>query len=273
MEEEEESNTSKKCIPKTRNHRGNEIACSYQYHHHHLLQNSYRLNYGFGFGYQNQYQNYPALLPLPPSIPVNPPFLQNQSFTSKTHLRKASWRQNNPPLATSSEYQVQDSSVGQARTEIHNKNGRKNIVDAKPKSLMAVAKRPDSGGVEGKVITLLANHFLVEFDPSQRIFHYDVEISPNPSKEIARTIKQKLVNDHSSLLSNAHPVYDGRRTLYSPIEFKDDRLECYISLPMTNSEERYKIFRVNIKLVSKFDGEVLSKYLNKGDAARACSKC
>ncbi|KAK6133741.1 hypothetical protein DH2020_032452 [Rehmannia glutinosa] len=130
---------------------------------------------------------------------------------------------------------------------------------------MAVAKRPDSGGVEGKVITLLANHFLVEFDPSQRIFHYDVEISPNPSKEIARTIKQKLVNDHSNVLSGARPVYDGRRTLYSPIEFKDDRLECYISLPMTSSEERDKIFRVNIKLVSKFDGEVLSKYLNKGD--------
>ncbi|KAI3452872.1 hypothetical protein Pfo_009535 [Paulownia fortunei] len=287
--EEEESNTSRKCSPMTRSFRGSERAYSYQYHHQ-LLQNSYRLGYGYGFGYQNQYQTYPALLPLPPSIPLQltgtPPFLQNESFGSKTHLRKASWKQNKPPLATSSDCQVQDFSVAQARTEIQRKvylpfdkkNGRK-IVDAKPKSL-AVARRPDSGGVEGRVITLLANHFLVQFDPSQRYFHYDVEISPNPSKDVARMIKQKLVEEHSSVLSGALPAYDGRRTIYSPIEFQDNRLEFYISLPisvgktvlpsvdMMNSPEKlqqHKIFRVNIKLVSKFDGEVLSSYLNKGD--------
>lgn len=144
----------------------------------------------------------------------------------------------------------------------------------------AIARRPDCGGVEGKVVTLLANHFLVKFNPSQRVFHYDVEISPNPSKDVARKIKQKLVEEHSEVLSGALPVYDGRRTIYSPVEFQDDRLEFYISLPISTGKtvlpslemvdlpqkmQQHKIFRVNIKLVSKLDGKVLSSYLDKGD--------
>lgn len=140
-------------------------------------------------------------------------------------------------------------------------NGRKIVSDANPKPF-PVARRPDSGGVEGKPIALLANHFLVQFDPSQKIFHYDVEILPNPSKEVARMIKKKLVHEHSSLLSGALPAYDGRRTLYSPVEFQDNRLECFISLPL--SETNHKIFRVNIKLVSKFDGKAPTDYLNRG---------
>ncbi|KAL3840550.1 hypothetical protein ACJIZ3_025141 [Penstemon smallii] len=279
MEEEEESNTSRKCNPKTRIESG---YYSYQYQHQ-LLQNSYRLGYGYGygfglglgFGYQNQYQNYPSLLPLPPNIPLQftktPPLPQNHNFGSKTHFQKGSLKQNNTPFATSSVPQVQDFSFTQAGQEIQRKVGlpfdkkyERKIVDVEPKSLV-VARRPDSGGVEGKVITLLANHFLVQFEPSQQIFHYDVEISPNPSKEVARMIKKQLVEENSALISGALPVYDGRRTLYSPVEFFDDKLEFYISLPISCNEQKKKLFRVNIKLVSKIDGKVLSNYLNKGD--------
>ncbi|KAL2546716.1 protein argonaute 7 [Forsythia ovata] len=239
MEETEESNTNKKC---TRNFRRNGNTQNYQYPNQFLHQSNRINGFGYGFSYQNQY---PALLPLPPSIPlqmaVAPSFPQYQNFGSKTHLQKPSWKQNNPPPATSSESQVQDFSVTQARTNFHlqtwlpfDENDRR-VMDAKPKPL-AVARRPDSGGIEGKVITLLANHFLVQFDPSQRIFHYDVDIAPNPSKEISRIIKQKLVEGNSALLSGALPVYDGRRTIYSPIEFQDDRLELYISLPISSGK-------------------------------------
>jgi hypothetical protein len=61
-----------------------------------------------------------------------------------------------------------------------------------PVPLVAV-RRPDSGGKEGALIQLLANHFLVQFEPSQQIFHYDVDIFPQPSKEVARHLKRKLV--------------------------------------------------------------------------------
>ncbi|KAA8532929.1 hypothetical protein F0562_032954 [Nyssa sinensis] len=237
---------------------------------------------------QNQYQTYPALLPLPPIIPlqltVTPPLLQNQSFKPKTHLQKPSWKQNNPPPATSSDIQVPNSTVSpapegfgcQTGLPFRGKDGRI-IMGANPESLL-VTRRPDSGGIEGPVISLLANHFLVQFDPSLRIFHYDVEISPNPSKEVARMMKQKLVEDNSIALSGALPAYDGRKNLYSPVEFQNDRLEFFISLPIPSSKvllpsretmdsqekhRQLKLFRINIKLVSKFDGRELNSYLSK----------
>lgn len=153
------------------------------------------------------------------------------------------------------------------------KGENEKVSESKPEVLVA-ARRPDSGGVEGPVIPLLANHFLVQFDPSQRIYHYNVEISPNPSKEVARMIKQKLVEDNSDLLSGASPAYDGRKNLYSPIEFVRDRLEFYVSLPIPSSrmkvtegetehKQAFKLFRISIKLVSKFDGTELNSYLTK----------
>ncbi|GFQ02043.1 protein argonaute 7 [Phtheirospermum japonicum] len=225
--EDEESNTSiRKCTPKTRNFRGTGNVNTFQYYHHHqFLQNPYGLGCNFGYT-TNQYQFLPALLPLPPT--VSPYFLQNQRFESKNNFKMAPRNQNNSLPATSFRSKFQDSSVAQ------------------------VAKRPDSGGVEGKPITLLANHFLVKFDPAQKIFHYNVEINPNPSKELARTIKRKLVEENPTLLSNARPVFDGRKAIYSPVEFQNDKLEFHISLPIEKNN-RPKIFRVNIKLVSKID--------------------
>ena len=155
-------------------------------------------------------------------------------------------------------------------------NGRKVMAATQA---MVTARRPDSGGIEGPVISLLANHFLVQFDSSQRIFHYDVEISPNPSKEVARMIKRKLVEEKSVELSGALPAFDGRKNLYSPVEFQNDRLELFIGLPIPTSKSlspsgeikdafqekhpQIKLFRINIKLVSKFDGKELNSYLSK----------
>lgn len=151
----------------------------------------------------------------------------------------------------------------------------------KPKPLATTqatvtARRPDCGGVEGPPISLLANHFLVQFDPSQRIFHYDVDISPRPSKEIARLIKNKLVRDNPDVLSGAMPVFDGRKNLYSAIEFQEDRLEFFISLPIPTPKslptdgtardlvsQKPKLFRVTVRLASKLNAEDLSKYLKE----------
>ncbi|XP_072973895.1 protein argonaute 7-like [Typha angustifolia] len=151
--------------------------------------------------------------------------------------------------------------------------------DGKPSAsaqAMVIARRLDSGGVEGTAIPLLANHFLVQFDPSQKIYHYDVNISPRPSKEIARMIKRKLVEDNSDILSGALPVFDGRKNLYSPTEFQDDKLEFFVSLPIAArkclpgedvvsvlEKQKNKIFKVNIRLASKLSGEDLHSYLKE----------
>jgi eukaryotic translation initiation factor 2C len=153
----------------------------------------------------------------------------------------------------------------------HNETNLQKITQINLSGKMAVAKRPDSGGTEGPIIPLLANHFLVQFDSTQRIYHYDVNISPRPSKETARMIKQKLVEENADLLSGAIPVFDGRKNLYSPIEFQRDKLEFYVSLLIPSNGGRMtetknqKLFRVNIRLVSKLTGEQLNKYLKEQD--------
>ncbi|KAL3654271.1 Protein argonaute 7 [Castilleja foliolosa] len=257
MEDEESNTSSKKCTPKTRNFNVAENLNTYQYYHHHhhhqFLQNPYGL--GCNFGYRtNQYHFLPALLPLPHT--VSPHFLQNQRVESRNNFKMAPRNLNNSLPATSFHSKLQGYSVAQETGKKDkvclpstNQNERKIIEFAKP---LTVAKRPDSGGIEGKPINLLANHFLVKFDRAQKIFHYDVEISPNPSKELARMIKRKLVEENPTLLSNAQPVFDGRRTIYSPVEFQNDKLEFHISLSIEKMNIP-KIFRVTIRLVSKLD--------------------
>lgn len=123
MEESEHSKTNKKCIPQTRSFRGKNCnPHNYQYHYHHQLyhhhhhSNTTRFN---GFYYQNQYQNYPALLPLPQTIPFQvapPPLLsQYQNFSTKPHVQKPllnySIASNTTPLATSSEKKASDLAI------------------------------------------------------------------------------------------------------------------------------------------------------------------
>ncbi|KAH0732925.1 hypothetical protein KY290_000591 [Solanum tuberosum] len=276
MEQTENSNkcnsksTTAKICPNNNNNNNNHYI-AFGFHHNTNNTNN-----------QNQYQTYPPLLPLPPLLPpLQLPFPQNHNFRSRTHVHKPSFNQNHPFLATPSDSKIQEisaSKVLQRQNDVSKqKYGRRVKAAATTTESLVVARRPDSGGVEGQVISLLANHFLVQFDPSQRIFHYDVEISPHPSKDIARLIKKKLVEDHSVMLSGALPVYDGGRTIYSPIEFQNNKIEFYISLPIPSSgsnksgemvklqkeEQQIKLFRVNIKLISKFDGKELNSYLNK----------
>ncbi|CAK7326137.1 unnamed protein product [Dovyalis caffra] len=294
MEETEESSGNRKCTTMTKTFRGrtNTNKHHYQYHQyqHQLLQ------YSNQFGFFNQYQYpgyYPALLPLPPPIPfqlaVAPPLPQNHSFISKTQLQKPLCKlhsplppPSHPPTSSDTKGPAVTTSpafegLQQQKSRPLKGDGGRKVMSATTQSLV-VARRPDSGGVEGPVITLLANHFLVQFDSSQQIFHYNVEISPNPSREVARMIKQKLVKENSAVLSGALPAYDGRKNLYSPVEFQKNRLEFYVSLPIPTSKsslpsgefnflqekhQQLKLFRINVKLVSKLDGKELSRYLSK----------
>ncbi|CAM9001190.1 unnamed protein product [Rhodiola kirilowii] len=158
-------------------------------------------------------------------------------------------------------------------------------VDVLGRDLVAM-KRPDLGGQEGLIIPLLANHFVVKFDPRQRIYHYDLEISPSPCKEVARMIKRKLVEDNAVALRCALPAFDGRRSLYSPVEFEHDRFEVFINLRVPidapnllcrdelkgEQEAQVKLFRISVKLVSKIDGKELSSYLGGNDDDDAKSR-
>ncbi|KAF7809084.1 protein argonaute 7 [Senna tora] len=264
MEETEESSGNMKFTSQRRSLR--EEANSHEHLHHH----------------------YPALLPLPSPIPLKqlaftPPFPQNHTIKSKTHLQNHPCKLNKN---SSSDDKVSEATIApvshtnSAQIGLHLQTKAKASLkgdDGDGKKLIS-ARRPDSGGKEGSVISLLANHFLVKFDSSQRIYHYSVEITPNPSKEISREIKQKLVDNNSACFSGAFPAYDGRKNLYSPIKLQNDKLEFYISLPiptrkmtlpyeethdLKEKNEQLKLFRINIKLVSNINGKDLSNYLSK----------
>ena len=81
-------------------------------------------------------------------------------------------------------------------------------------------------------------------------------------------IKQKLVETEHSSLSGAVPAFDGRKNIYSPVEFQEDRLEFLANLPISSCNTQIKcgdlrqklprkkidkLFRDNMRLVSKFD--------------------
>ncbi|XP_074586861.1 protein argonaute 7 [Curcuma longa] len=248
---------------------------------------------------------YPALLPLPFALPLPlplplPPLLLHippmaslpQGINipkPKAHIHKALWREKPVcdgkleakvavlPLAP--EIKVIKPQINSVLAQKSSKIDEKcmSFDQKSPLDLQALVatKRPDSGGGEGSTIHLLANHFLVQFDPSQKVYHYDVNISPRPSKEIARMIKRKLVEDNSDVLSGALPVFDGRKNLYSPIEFQEHKLEFFVSLPIPVTrclptqngsligKVKSKLFRVNIRLTSKLSGEDLDKFLKE----------
>ncbi|KAJ0973754.1 hypothetical protein J5N97_015719 [Dioscorea zingiberensis] len=242
----------------------------------------------YGFCCQRCQASYPALLPLP--LPLPPPLLLHLPSNPVVHSGNG----------TRTRRHVQEGRVAvlplpQAELIINNllaalevkraaaiNGGASKDCQTKPVAspqAMPIAPRPDPGGVEGLEVSLLANHFLVQFDSKQRIFHYDVDITPRPSKDIARMIKRKLVQENSDALSGALPVFDGRKNLYSPVEFQDDRLEFFISLPipmtktLPNRDDVYdvfetsklksKLFRVNIRLASKISSDGLEKYLRE----------
>ncbi|KAK1315623.1 Protein argonaute 7 [Acorus calamus] len=246
-------------------------------------------------------QDHPALLPLPSPPPplllmplhlLPPPLLPRNNNNhhhsinngSNHHYpKKPSWKQQKPSRSPSS---VEEAKTNSATTKVIDTHPTKvsPLIKHEHPSLtrrlahtepLVVARRPDLGGREGTTIALLANHFKVGFDPSQRIFLYDVDITPRPSKEVARMIKSRLVQDNSSILSESLPVYDGRRSLYSPVKFQHDRLEFYVSLPLRNDSvcqlknDNSKLFRVNIRLASKLDGCELARYLRDEEEQEA----
>ncbi|XP_042499404.1 protein argonaute 7 isoform X3 [Macadamia integrifolia] len=283
MEETEDSKSSKTCSSEPWSCRGR-TQPHQRRHPLPLLPHSFHNVFGY---HDHRFQKSPALLPLPPPIhlqlPVISPPIQTQKFRSKTHMQHTAWKQKKPTRTSSADTQVSASTVSQAVEEgLQQKQSMPTRGEDKrgetAQQALVAPKRPDSGGIEGSLIPLLANHFLVQFDSSQKIFHYDVEISPQPSKEVARMIKQKFVQDHSAAFSNVQTAFDGRKNLYSPVEFQNDKLEFYISLPIpmaksiwpsqgtsdrTENHHELKLFRVNIRLVSKLDGRELSCYLNK----------
>ncbi|CAH8348246.1 unnamed protein product [Eruca vesicaria subsp. sativa] len=229
-----------------------------------LFSTSIHSSYYYYYCFYSQFYNTlpPPHLPFhpsPPLLPLPPP--DQRFFNSVSKPLSLS-----PVVERNHHQQKQNTQFSEQKA-----NSRNIKVSGSTETALVVAKRPDSGGQDGSVIYLLANHFLVKFDPSQKIYHYNVDISPNPSKEIARMIKQKLVETERGSFSGSVPAFDGRQNIYSPVEFQEDKLEFFVNLPIQSCKSLRncggdlrekqpqkkvdKLFRVSMRLVSKFDGK------------------
>ncbi|XP_057846178.1 protein argonaute 2 [Cryptomeria japonica] len=152
-------------------------------------------------------------------------------------------------------------------------------------------RRPDAGGKIGsKQIRLFANHFKVEFQPAQQIFHYDVKITRQSvknssskrggkqkaglgastaevqdmaitvSRADAEEIKNKLVTENCVAFRNAMPVYDGKKNLYSAIELPEG--DFTVKLPNGEGSD-VKEYKVTLKLANTLDGHRLAEFLDR----------
>ncbi|KAK3825007.1 MAG: Piwi domain-containing protein, partial [Benniella sp.] len=129
-------------------------------------------------------------------------------------------------------------------------------------------KRPDFGKA-GKVVQVRSNHFEVTKLPNITIYHYDISVVPDVTPSVNRRIFTELMARHrESDLGNIHPVFDGRKNMFSPSElpFGDDRT-FEIVLP-NDLSPRYPAptFKVKIRIVNTIDLNELHQFL-QGKAA------
>ncbi|ERN13110.1 hypothetical protein AMTR_s00040p00171340 [Amborella trichopoda] len=176
-------------------------------------------------------------LPIPYQRPLPPPPLYPPHASSPTSLTFSQVSVPVEELKTSSTHSISLDHHHQFKKELKQQQQHQH-----KKALVAAVRRPDSGGEEGLPIPLLTDHFLVRFDPSQTIFHYNVDISPAPQR--------------------------------SPSQFHKDRLKFFVALPIPSKmgdtpqskpRTKLKLFRVNMKLASKVDGQDLERFLRDKD--------
>ncbi|GLJ55574.1 hypothetical protein SUGI_1193470 [Cryptomeria japonica] len=153
-------------------------------------------------------------------------------------------------------------------------------------------RRPDTGErTRCKKVDLFANHFKVEFQPTQQIFHYDVKITRQSvknnaskrggkqkggrgasteevqdivitvSRADAEGIKKKLVADILLDFPNAMPVYDGKKNLYSAIELQEG--DFTVKLPAKGEGSDVTEYMVTLTLAKILDGHGLADFLNR----------
>lgn len=87
-------------------------------------------------------------------------------------------------------------------------------------------RRPDRGGTRGTVVTVLANHFVVQ-QKGVELYHYDVALTPERvmvSRARCREIFSAMLQQHAHRFGGRRPVYDGQKNIYTagPLPFRQE---------------------------------------------------
>ncbi|GBC06890.1 hypothetical protein RclHR1_07120003 [Rhizophagus clarus] len=124
-------------------------------------------------------------------------------------------------------------------------------------------KRPGLGRA-GRSIKVRANYFEVTTFPSSKIYHYDIDISPEVPSALNRKVFQRAERAEISL-SGIRAVYDGRRNIYSvsPFPFGDSYTsEGTMPDDMNNVGRSPRIFKIRIRKIAEIDMEEIHRFLN-----------
>lgn len=113
-----------------------------------------------------------------------------------------------------------------------------------------VCPRRPNQGMEGRPITLRANHFQINM-PRGVIHHYDITIQPDKCpRKVNREIIETMVQAYSKIFGAQKPVFDGRKNLYTRdmLLIGRERVELEVTLP---GEGKDRVFRVAVKWVAQ----------------------
>jgi len=131
-------------------------------------------------------------------------------------------------------------------------------------NLTPYVKRP-AVGKKGQPITVRANFFEVKQLPDVTVHHYDVTVTPDVPPPVNRKIFEQFITTFGNTdLAGARPVYDGRKSLFSPKDLRFDSKTFDIILAtdvQPNSRHPVPVFKMKVKKVATINLEELHRFL------------
>ncbi|ORZ26299.1 Piwi domain-domain-containing protein [Lobosporangium transversale] len=130
-------------------------------------------------------------------------------------------------------------------------------------------KRPATGKL-GRPITVRANFFEVTKLPNVTVYHYDVTVTPEVPPPVNRKLYDQFINTYGNTdLGGARPVYDGRKSLFSPKDLNFDSRTFDVTLAgdvIPNSKRQIPVFKFKVKKVATINLEELHRFLQSKSA-------
>ncbi|KAI9179922.1 Protein argonaute-2 [Blastocladiella emersonii ATCC 22665] len=121
--------------------------------------------------------------------------------------------------------------------------------------------RPAVGKV-GTPVRVVANHYALSLLNNITVHHYDVVISPEPTKSLARKVWAEWERAHGAKLG-VMAAYDGVKNLFAPKPLPQDHMQFDVVLPATTEGKRAKEFKMTVKLASTINLSELTSFLAK----------
>ncbi|KAG0048957.1 Eukaryotic translation initiation factor 2C [Gryganskiella cystojenkinii] len=125
-------------------------------------------------------------------------------------------------------------------------------------------------GTQGRKVRIRANFFEISLLPNINVHHYDVTITPDvPPLVNRRVFEHFLLLHRTSDLAGALPVFDGRKNIFSPKEFKFDGKTFDIILPEDEPPKGVtprsppRSFKVKVKKAADINLEELHQFLDR----------